>query len=221
MEGERTNDQNNEHSDDEQPELHKDVSNRFNQIDNVLFISNLNYLTSEQEIEYYFHDYHTKFIQVLVNEMGQSRGSALVEFENSDQAIAAMNELNGTEICDRQIKIQKAAKKDIQSYRKFEMKNLIRDINDECEYQKYNLFVLPINSVIENLTKLVVSNATQINNNATQIKDLSAKIDKVITHLEDFADGVRKNQKTLFNAINHNPIELAETPILDKQVKKI
>ncbi len=70
MKGKRTNDQNNEYSDDEQPELHKDASNRFNQTDNVLFISNLNYLTTEQEIEDYFHDYHIKFIQILVNEMG-------------------------------------------------------------------------------------------------------------------------------------------------------
>ena len=212
MEGERTNDQN-----------------------NVLFISNLNFLTPEQEIESYFHNYHIKFIQILVNEIGQSRGSALVEFENSDQAIAAMNELNGTELHHRQIKIQKAAKKDIQSYRKFEMKHLICDINDECEYQKHNLFVSPINSAIENLTKLVASNAIQINNNAklinnnaklikknaTKITKLITKIDKVITHLEDFTAEVRKNQSTLFNAINLNPIEMADIQSLDEKVKEI
>ena len=140
-------------------------------------------------------------------------------------------------------KYRKQQKKDIQSYRKFEKKHLIRDINDECEYQKYNLFVSPINSEIENLTKLVASNAKLINNNAklinnnaklikknaTKITKLCTKIDKVITHLEYCTAEVRKNQitihelnqSTLFNAINHKPIEMVEIPSLDERLKEI
>ena len=152
-----------------------------------------------------------------------------MEFENSDQVITAINELNETELHRRRIKIRRAATKDILSYRKFEMKHQIHNINYECEYQKYNLFVSPINSAIENLTKLVASNDTLINNNATQIKNidtlinnnakqitnLCTKIDKVISHLDNLSTEIQNN------SINHNPIQLIDIPHLDKHVEKI
>lgn len=75
-----------------------------------IFVGNLSYQTTQEELEAAFAAYGTVERVSLVRDRdtGQSRGFAFVEMANSDEATRAIAALNGTELNGRALNVNEA-----------------------------------------------------------------------------------------------------------------
>ena len=78
-----------------------------------IFVGNLSFRTTQEEIHQIFANYGAVERVNLVSDRdsGQSRGFAFVEMTNSNEAEAAINALNGTELHGRNINVNVARPK--------------------------------------------------------------------------------------------------------------
>ncbi|HEX5226121.1 MAG TPA: RNA-binding protein [Bryobacteraceae bacterium] len=79
-----------------------------------IFVGNLSYQTTEQELEAAFSSYGTveRTSVVRDRDTGQPRGFAFVEMTNSQEATKAIQELDGRELNGRAIKVNEARPKE-------------------------------------------------------------------------------------------------------------
>lgn len=75
-----------------------------------IFVGNLSYATTENELEAAFGEYGAveKVSVVRDRDTGQSRGFAFVEMTNSGEANEAINALNGREVNGRALNVNEA-----------------------------------------------------------------------------------------------------------------
>jgi cold-inducible RNA-binding protein len=75
-----------------------------------IFVGNLNWETTEDELEQLFAPYGTvERVQILLDrETGRSRGFGFVEMPNRNEAQAAIAELNGMEVRGRPLTVNEA-----------------------------------------------------------------------------------------------------------------
>jgi len=80
---------------------------------NRLYIGNLNFKTEEAGLKSYFETCGTvKDVQIIKDKVTKrSRGFAFVEMQNDEEAKQAMQQLNGTELDGRKLKIDFAKEK--------------------------------------------------------------------------------------------------------------
>jgi RNA recognition motif-containing protein len=78
-----------------------------------IFVGNLSFRTTQEEIHQIFANYGAveRVNLVTDRDSGQSRGFAFVEMTNSNEAEAAINALNGTELHGRNINVNVARPK--------------------------------------------------------------------------------------------------------------
>ncbi len=79
-----------------------------------IYVGNLSYKVSDQDLKEVFEEFgevnSTKVIKD--RDTGRSKGFAFVEMENEDDAQAAIEELDGSEIDGRVVKVNKARPKE-------------------------------------------------------------------------------------------------------------
>ncbi|MGL6227315.1 MAG: RNA recognition motif domain-containing protein [Thermoguttaceae bacterium] len=75
-----------------------------------LYVGNLSYRTTEDELREKFEQYGSvDSVSIIMDrDSGRSKGFAFVEMSNRDEANAAINELNGATIGDRAIAVNEA-----------------------------------------------------------------------------------------------------------------
>jgi RNA recognition motif-containing protein len=75
-----------------------------------MYVSNLAYTTTEDELSQLFESYGTvESVRIITDrETGRSRGFAFVEMPNGTEARAAMAGLNGMSLGDRTLTVQEA-----------------------------------------------------------------------------------------------------------------
>jgi RNA recognition motif-containing protein len=75
-----------------------------------IYVGNLSYSTSEDDLRTAFgnHGEVTSAAVIKDRETGRSKGFGFVEMASDDEAREAMNNLNGTELQGRQIKVNEA-----------------------------------------------------------------------------------------------------------------
>jgi cold-inducible RNA-binding protein len=75
-----------------------------------IFVGNLSYQTSQHELEAAFAQYGQvdRVSLVTDRDSGQPRGFAFVEMANRDEAVKAINGLNGVELNGRAINVNEA-----------------------------------------------------------------------------------------------------------------
>lgn len=75
-----------------------------------LYVGNLSYSTGEQEVESLFSTHGAiESVKLIRDQMtGQSRGFGFVEMPNDEEAIAAMEKLNGSDFGGRKLTINEA-----------------------------------------------------------------------------------------------------------------
>ncbi|WP_027002018.1 RNA recognition motif domain-containing protein [Hugenholtzia roseola] len=75
-----------------------------------LYVSNLPYSASEQEVESLFAEYgDVVSVKIILDrETRRSRGFGFVEMQNEEDASAAVEQLNGFEMKGREIQVKKA-----------------------------------------------------------------------------------------------------------------
>jgi RNA recognition motif-containing protein len=75
-----------------------------------LYVSNLPYSASEQEVESLFAEYgDVVSVKIILDrETRRSRGFGFVEMQNEEDAAAAVEHLNGFEMKGREIQVKKA-----------------------------------------------------------------------------------------------------------------
>ncbi|MCW5978505.1 MAG: RNA-binding protein [Bryobacteraceae bacterium] len=75
-----------------------------------IYVGNLSYQTTEDELHSAFAEYGAVERVSLVRDRdsGQPRGFAFVEMTNADEAMAAINGLNGTELKGRSLNVNEA-----------------------------------------------------------------------------------------------------------------
>ena len=75
-----------------------------------LYVGNLSYDTSEEDLRKSFEEFGTVESVVVVNDKytGKSKGFAFVEMGSREEAQAAMNGLNGKQLGDRTLKVDEA-----------------------------------------------------------------------------------------------------------------
>jgi RNA recognition motif-containing protein len=78
-----------------------------------IFVGNLSFRTTQEELHQVFANYGAieRVNLVTDRDSGQSRGFAFVEMTNADEAEAAINALNGTELHGRNINVNVARPK--------------------------------------------------------------------------------------------------------------
>ncbi|MBI2688036.1 MAG: RNA-binding protein [Acidobacteria bacterium] len=78
-----------------------------------IFVGNLSFRTTQEEIHQVFGNYGAveRVNLVTDRDSGQSRGFAFVEMTNANEAEAAINALNGTELHGRNINVNVARPK--------------------------------------------------------------------------------------------------------------
>lgn len=78
-----------------------------------LFIGNLNWRTTDEELQGLFEQFGavTEAFIVKERETGRSRGFGFVTFETAEEAETAMNELDGTDLGGREIGVRIAEDK--------------------------------------------------------------------------------------------------------------
>lgn len=78
-----------------------------------IFIASLPYRLEEAEIKEIFEDYgQVDSVKLITDrETGRSKGYGFVEMPNDEQALKAIEDLNGTEIYERNISVSKALEK--------------------------------------------------------------------------------------------------------------
>ena len=75
-----------------------------------IFIGNLNFETSEDDVRVTFEQYGevTRVTMVTDRETGLSRGFAFVEMSNDEEAMTAIADLNGRQAAGRTLKVNEA-----------------------------------------------------------------------------------------------------------------
>ncbi len=75
-----------------------------------IYVGNMSYSTDESTLTNLFSEFGTVLsTKVIMDQFsGKSKGFAFVEMESDEQAIAAINALNGKEINGREIKVNEA-----------------------------------------------------------------------------------------------------------------
>ena len=75
-----------------------------------IYVGNLSYSVDEQELERLFAQYGTvKTARVITDrDTNRSKGFGFVEMEDNSEADAAISALNGTEVDNREIKVNEA-----------------------------------------------------------------------------------------------------------------
>ncbi len=75
-----------------------------------IYVGNLSYRTTDENLEAAFAAFGTvRSVAVLQDrETGRSRGFAFVEMEDDEQAVAAINALNGTQLDGRTLTVNEA-----------------------------------------------------------------------------------------------------------------
>lgn len=78
-----------------------------------LYVGNLSYDTSEEDLRKSFGEFGTVESVTLVTDKytGKSKGFAFVEMSTREEAQAAMSGLNGTQLGDRTLKVDEARPK--------------------------------------------------------------------------------------------------------------
>jgi cold-inducible RNA-binding protein len=79
-----------------------------------IFVGNLSYQTTEQELEAAFANYGTveRASVVRDRETGQPRGFAFIEMTNKNEAVKAIQALDGQDMNGRAIKVNEARPKE-------------------------------------------------------------------------------------------------------------
>eukprot|EP01035_Chromulina_nebulosa_P023572 gene23572-30564_t len=78
----------------------------------TLFIGNISYETTNQDIEKLFEDYgEVSEVRIATDPTGRSKGFAFVKMPNADEANKAIKGLVGTRINDREIRVELSEKK--------------------------------------------------------------------------------------------------------------
>ena len=78
-----------------------------------LYVGNLNFNLTEEELRTIFEEYgDVTSVKVITDKYsGRSKGFGFVEFEYEDDGKRALEEINGTEVSGREIKVNVAVKK--------------------------------------------------------------------------------------------------------------
>ncbi len=80
---------------------------------NKIYVGNLNYSSTEEELEQLFASYGSVVSAVIVTDKytDQSKGFGFIEMADEDAATAAISALNGTEFGNREIRVDHASDK--------------------------------------------------------------------------------------------------------------
>ncbi len=80
---------------------------------NKIYVGNLNYATTEEQLEQLFASYGSVVSAVIVTDKytDQSKGFGFIEMADEDAATAAISALNGTEFGNREIRVDHASDK--------------------------------------------------------------------------------------------------------------
>lgn len=75
-----------------------------------IYVGNLNYTTTEEELKAAFSQYGSVISVAIINDRntGRSRGFGFVEMENDEEARTAIQELNGKEVWGRNLTVNEA-----------------------------------------------------------------------------------------------------------------
>lgn len=74
-----------------------------------LFVTNLSYDLKKEEFMDIFGPYgEISFINLVVDNLGKARGFGFVEFKDDNDAINAINDINGKFIKNRMIRVREA-----------------------------------------------------------------------------------------------------------------
>ncbi|GGH66200.1 RNA recognition motif-containing protein [Filimonas zeae] len=78
-----------------------------------IYVSNLDYSVQSEDLQDAFSAFGTVTSANVINdrETGRSRGFGFVEMENADEANAAINNLNGSDLNGRQLRVAEAQDK--------------------------------------------------------------------------------------------------------------
>ena len=89
---------------------------------NKIYVGNLNYSTTEEKLEEVFSAYGSVASAVIVTDKytDQSKGFGFVEMAEESAAAAAISALNGTELDNREIRVNEAHDKKRDSNRSFQ-----------------------------------------------------------------------------------------------------
>jgi RNA recognition motif-containing protein len=84
-----------------------------------LYVGNLSFSTTEQELEAVFSEFGTVDSIRMINDRdtGRSKGFAFVEMNNNQEAKAAMADINDKEIDGRNLKVNEAKPREDRSSR--------------------------------------------------------------------------------------------------------
>ena len=79
-----------------------------------IFVAKLNFDTQESDLQYAFEEFGEVSSAKIIfdRETGRSKGFGFVEMPNDEEALAAINELNDTELDGRTIVVKKAEPRD-------------------------------------------------------------------------------------------------------------
>ncbi len=79
-----------------------------------IFVANLNYRVQNEKLQEIFSEYGevTSVRIIFDRESGRSKGFGFVEMTNDDEALRAIEDLDGVEIEGRQIVVKKASPKE-------------------------------------------------------------------------------------------------------------
>jgi RNA recognition motif-containing protein len=82
-------------------------------VNNKLFVGNLPWSVDDASLEELFSSYGevTSARVITDRESGKSRGFGFVEFESSEDAETAMNEMDGTDVEGRELNVDEAKPK--------------------------------------------------------------------------------------------------------------
>lgn len=79
-----------------------------------IYVGNLSYKISDQDLQEVFEEFGDVISAKVIKDRdtGRSKGFAFVEMENEEEAQAAIEELDGSEIDGRVVKVNKARPKE-------------------------------------------------------------------------------------------------------------
>ena len=88
---------------------------------NKIYVGNLNYSTTEEQLEELFATYGSVASAVIITDKytDQSKGFGFIEMAEEDAAAAAISALNGTELGNREIRVSEAHDKKRDSSRSY------------------------------------------------------------------------------------------------------
>ena len=94
---------------------------RLNAIDMTIYVGNLSYRATEEDLRAVFADYGTikRIVLPMDRETGRMRGFAFVDMNEDAQEDAAITDLDGAEWMGRQLRVNKAKpREDNNNYRR-------------------------------------------------------------------------------------------------------